>query len=332
MRTRCERDIRLFAYAFFDHLLTRTCGPMHRDLFEIQNRALAAGPLATRSPRRLAIAAPRGAAKSTFKSLIFPLHATLYRHERYMVLVSATLKQARQRLRNIKTELVANALLREFYPGETAKSDRERWSSDGIALNEVQIDVFSAGSELRGISYRSWRPTLILLDDVENSHTVRSVQLREKLHEWYNEVIENLGDTATAIEIVGTLLHPDALLARLLRRPDYETRVYRSIQRFADRSDLWQKWRDIYTNLEDPDRARTARRFFNQNRPDMLRGAKVLWQAKEDYYDLMLQMIHLGRPAFFKEKQNEPATGEDAFFDMGRVRKFRIEAGRLAQI
>ena len=70
-------------------------------------------PLEKRPPRRLAIAAPRGAAKTTLKSLILPIHATLHQGERYIVLISATLKQARRRLRNIQIELQTNRRLHQ---------------------------------------------------------------------------------------------------------------------------------------------------------------------------------------------------------------------------
>jgi len=324
MRKESERDPQLFAQNFFPHHTRLQFGLMHRAIFTLYTRTLRPCPLEQRPARRLAIAAPRGAAKSTLKTLILPIHATLYARERYVVIVSATLKQAQQRLHNIQAEFRTNERLREVFQEELKR--KGKWTGKSINLNGVQIEVYSAGTELRGISHRQWRPTLILLDDVENSAGARSIQRRDKLFEWYNEVIENLGDTYTAIEIVGTLLHPDSLLARLLKRPDFDARVFRSIERFADRADLWEQWRSLYSNLDDPDRLETARRFFAQRRAEMTRGTRVLWQAKEDYYELMCQLATRGRSAFFKEKQNEPGAAEDVFFDLSRAVKFRRSA------
>ena len=324
MRKESERDPQLFAQNFFPHHTRLQFGLMHRVIFTLYTRTLRPCPLEQRPARRLAIAAPRGAAKSTLKTLILPIHATLYARERYVVIVSATLKQAQQRLHNIQAEFRTNERLREVFQEELKR--KGKWTGKSINLNGVQIEVYSAGTELRGISHRQWRPTLILLDDVENSAGARSIQRRDKLFEWYNEVIENLGDTYTAIEIVGTLLHPDSLLARLLKRPDFDARVFRSIERFADRADLWEQWRSLYSNLDDPDRLETARRFFAQRRAEMTRGTRVLWQAKEDYYELMCQLATRGRSAFFKEKQNEPGAAEDVFFDLSRAVKFRRSA------
>ena len=327
MRRRCEADIRLFAEYFFAHLLGRRPGRLHRELFDLWRRSRTRGSLESRSGRRLALAAPRGAAKSTLKTLIFPIHATLYQLERYIVILSATLKQARQRLHNIRSELETNETLKVFYAAELAQWDAR--TRDSLEVNKVRLDAYSAGTEIRGISHRQWRPTLVLLDDVEDSQAVRNMERRERLLQWYNEVIENIGDTYTAIEIVGTLLHPDSLLARLLARPDFQSRTFRSIEQFAERADLWDQWRALFTNLDDPERGQTARDFFNRHRADMLRGARVLWQDKEDYYDLMVQLVTKGRAAFFKEKQNEPAAAQETFFDLGRIIRFRLEGEAL---
>jgi len=323
LRQRCEADALTFARAFFEHLLPRPFAPMHRELIRLHEDARADGPLEARPPRRLAIAAPRGAAKTTLKSLILPLHATLYRRERYIAILSATLRQARQRLANIRAELETNDALRRSFHREIAR--RGAWNLRGINVNDVQIDIFSAGAEIRGISWRQWRPTLVLLDDIENSEAVHSPERREQLLGWYNEVIENIGDAYTAIEIIGTILHPESLLATLLKRPDFEARVYRSVIRFAERDDLWEQWRGLYANLDDPRRADTARDFFRAREADMLRGARVLWPAREGYYDLMVQLATRGRAAFYQEKQNEPGAGRGAYFNPAHARRFRIE-------
>lgn len=300
---------------------------MHREFFRLYRKHFTNGPLESRPPRRTAIAAPRGYAKSTFETLIIPLHATLYAREGYIIILSATLKQAEQRLKNIKSELEANRLLKDVFREELAR--RGQWTDKSIQVNNVQIDVYSAGTEIRGISHRQWRPTLVLLDDIEDSKSAYSSDRRDKLYEWYNEVIENIGDTYTAVEIIGTLLHPDSLLARLLRRPDFESYIFKSIDQFAERTDLWEEWRKRFTNLSDAERLETARAFFNQNRAEMLRGTRVQWQSKEDYYELMTQLTTHGRAAFFKEKQNSPSASEEAFFDLARAIKFQIHDSNI---
>ena len=325
-RLHCRRDLEEFARYFFPHLFRLEFSPKHLDLF-LQRIPLVSRVLAQRAGRRVALAAPRGNAKSTIQTLLFPLHDLCYGLEKYTVIFSATMAQAEQRLRNIRRELEKNQALRAAYGDALAKTGR--WTRRSLCVGGAQIDAFSAGSETRGISSGEWRPTKVILDDAEDSEQVENADLREKLYDWFREVIENLGDRYTDIEVVGTVLHPDSLLARLLERPDFESKRWPSILHFAERTDLWDEWRARYTDLANPRRTASARRFFNDRREEMLRGAEVLWPPKEDYYDLMVQLATRGRRAFFKEKQNEPLRADSAVFDPSTFRFFRREGDRL---
>lgn len=279
--------------------------------------------LLERQGQNWVVAAPRGSAKSTLTTLILPIHDILYQLERYIVIISATLKQAKQRLKNLKAELLTNTLLHEVYGKFPHK--KKDWSVKSINVNGVQIDVFSAGTELRGITHHEFRPTKVILDDCEDSDAVESAEQREKLLAWFQEVIENLGDRYTHLDVIGTILHSESLLAMLLKRPDFHGNIYRSIMQFSDNTALWGRWQALYTNLADPERVTTACLFFNAHRQEMLKGTSVLWQAKEDYYELMCQMTTRGRRAFFKEKQNQPYQPESRIFDPEHFQYFRIE-------
>ena len=101
---------------------------------------------------------------------------------------------------------------------------------------------------------------------------------------------------------VGTLLHPDSLLANVLKRPDFESDVFRAIESFADDTALWEEWRTRFNDLSDSQRLRTARAFFDRHGEQMCEGTRVLWPSKESYYELMCQLTTRGRKAFFKER------------------------------
>lgn len=321
-RKKSEGNAFFFADVFFRHHCRRDFSDFHRELFD-RHVSLATVDLAKRRGQRLAIAAPRGSAKTTIVSLILLLHDILYSRERYIVIISSTLKQAMQRLRNARSEILSNERLIKTYEREL--SQKGEFHSQSICVNGVQVDVYGSGAEIRGISAGPWRPTKIILDDVEDSEGVESAAQREKLRDWFNEVVENLGDTYTNFIIVGTILHPESLLAELLKRPDFEGRLYKSIQTFSPEAELWAEWRRLYVDLTDPKRAATARDFFNRHREAMLRDTSVLWSEKESYYDLMTQLATLGRRAFYQEKQNEPLGNGTALFDSATARRFRRE-------
>ena len=263
-----------------------------------------------REGRRLALAAPRGSAKSTIHSLALPLLDILLQRERYILIISATTAQATARLRGIRSELSRNAVLRLCFPDETAA--RELWSRRAVCVNGVQVEGHGAGVELRGLAHGEYRPTKIILDDAEASARALSPRGRRMVEEWYNEVVEHLGDAYTHIEVVGTVLHADSLLSRLLKRADFEARLHRSIAAWSPARDEWEEWRAILLNPENPDRIASARQFHLARAARMDAGTRVLWRAREGYEALMEQLALQGQAAFFKEKQNAPFAGRGA--------------------
>lgn len=326
LRNHCLYDIEFFARAFFPHLCRREFSPWHRALF--LDRALELeDSLPGREGYRKALAAPRGSAKSTLKSLLFVLHDLAYKREPYILLFSATLPQAEQRLKNLRREIERNDHLRAVYGDALAPSGPA--SRRALQIGRALIEAHSSGSEVRGISYGQWRPTKIVLDDVENSEDVENADLRARLEDWFREVIENLGDSYTNIDVVGTVLHPDGLLAHLLERPDFQSRRWRSILHFSKQTQLWEEWKTIYSDLSNRNRVAYARRFFNAHREEMLAGTEVFWPDKESYYDLMVQLTTRGRRAFFKEKQNDPLRADHAVFDPSTFRWFRRDGDAL---
>jgi len=319
MKVRCETDAPLFCRVFFPHHCRESFSELHRYLFRHYRREQDR-PLLERKSRNLAVAAPRGYAKSTIATLLLPLHDVVYRSEGYIVIVSATLPQSVGKLKNLRAELAENRMLRECFEPQIG-----RVTSRQLVANDLAIEAFSVGTELRGITYRHYRPTKIVMDDVEDSEAVESPEQREKLAVWFNEVLENIGNGYTNVIVVGTLLHPDSLLAKILKRPDFESRVFRAIESFAETAALWEEWRARFNDLSNPRRLETARGFFESRREAMLKGTRVLWPEKEDYYDLMCQLTARGRKAFFQEKQNDPRHHEAQLFDRETFRYFTAQ-------
>jgi hypothetical protein len=319
MRIRCETDLELFGRVFFARHCRQDFSRLHKHLFRQYARQQHSSVF-ERHGRNWAVAAPRGYAKSTIATLLLPLHDVVYRTEGYIVIISATLAQSVGKLKNIRAELARNRALLDCYAPELGRTTTRQ-----LVANDIAIEAHSVGTELRGIAWRQFRPTKIVIDDGEDSEAVESPEQREKLLVWFREVLENLGNGYTNVIVLGTLLHPDSLLANVLKRPDFDSRVFRAVESFADDAALWEEWRTRFGDLADPDRLATARRFFDERRAAMLKGARVLWPGKEDYYDLMGQLATRGRRAFFKEKQNEPRHHEGQLFDPELFRYFRLQ-------
>lgn len=315
-------SIRNFVLRYFPDHARLPFSRFHDYLFLRRAEKLSA-PLDSRRGRIDVMLAPRGAAKSTILALIFPIHALVHRYDRYILIVSATLFQARGRLAGIRRALRDSERLRRDFP-----QIEGRWrtdSADSIVVHDVRIDARSSNVELRGLLHGPWRPTWIILDDAEGDSRVVFRHHRDHMHRWMSEVIDHLGDASTNIDLIGTLLHNDALPKRLALRPDVRYEVFRSIMAEASDQELWTAWRDIVINMEDPGRIEAARRFFEERRERMLEGAEVLWPERESYYDLQLLRVNIGHAAFDKEKQNEPPHIGGGCFDPATFRCFSVE-------
>lgn len=335
MIERQRTDVALFARHVLGGYLRLRFAPFHHRLFD-WHRVAGAVPLPDRTGHRLAVAAPRGSAKSTIVSFMLTLHDIVYARERYILLVSATQRQAQQRLRALRNELAGDTALVGLHP--RAALERRRRSAPGnkvapaasnaasvLVANGVRVEAFGGGQEMRGISHDGWRPTKIILDDAESSASAASPRARQKLHDWFGEVVEHLGDRYTHLLAIGTILHPAALLPTLMARPDFESLLCRSIEEFAAPSPLWEEWRALLTDATRPHRREEARAFFERHRQAMEAGTRVLWPEHEDYEHLQAQIITQGRRAFFQEKQNAPLGPEDALFDGERCWRLRGE-------
>lgn len=323
LRARCEVDPELFAAMALAEHCRLPFAPFHRELFA-WHLSMGGGDIAARRGRRHVLAAPRGSAKSTIVSLALALHDILYRREPYILLLSATARQAAQRLRAIRRELEQGPAGRLFGAAKAA-----HYSAHVLVHGDIRIEAHGAGCELRGLNSNGFRPTKIILDDAEASRAAASQRAREKLLEWFAEIVEYLGDVYTNILAIGTVLHDKGLIATLLRRPDFQGRIVRSIESFSPREDLWGEWRRLLLDFSHPRRREAARDYFLQHREDMEAGTRVLWRDKEDYEELMAQLTLQGRRAFYQEKQNTPLGPEDALFDAEAALRVQVQCDDL---
>lgn len=278
---------------------------MHKDIFFEVEEAIN-----NETADNICYAAPRGNAKSTIISFALPIWCAVYKKKHYIIIVSDTADQANDFLMNIKQEFETNELLISDF------GDMEGliWTySDLILKNDVRIQALGAGKKVRGRRYREWRPDLIICDDLENDENIQSPDQRKKMEDWHSKALSKAGDERTDKVVIGTILHYDSLLAKLLKNPIYKTKKYQSVIEWSA-SPLWDEWEKIITDLENPNRLGDAKVFFEKNQEEMLAGTKVLWQEKEPYYNLMIQRIADGPAAFSSEKQNEPLSDDERRF------------------
>jgi predicted phage terminase large subunit-like protein len=180
----------------------------HRELWEL---CCSDAPL-------VAIAAPRGHAKSTAISFSYVLAAVLFRQSKYVLLISDTEGQAVQFLGDIKTQLLLNEDLRSLF----GVSEFEKEAETDIIVKFTDGERFritAKGSEqrVRGSKWHGQRPDLIIGDDLENDEIVMNDERREKFKNWMlKAVLPSRDPKSGRVRIVGTILHLDSFLANVV--------------------------------------------------------------------------------------------------------------------
>jgi predicted phage terminase large subunit-like protein len=167
--------------------------------------------------RYVAIAAPRGHAKSTAITLAYVLAAALFRETNYIIVLSDTEGQAILFLNDIKRELVENEDIIQLFGVEKIEKDQETdiivRMSDG---HKFRIQAKGSEQRVRGLKWRNQRPGLIVGDDLENDEIVMNPERREKFRRWMNGALLPCLSRDGKLRIVGTILHIDSYLERLM--------------------------------------------------------------------------------------------------------------------
>jgi predicted phage terminase large subunit-like protein len=260
---RGKTDLEFFAQYYFPHIFRDETPEFHFELDALVTEAQEAR--ARGEKKGLIIAAPRGFAKSTRITFLHLIHALCYQKKRLAVIVSNRATAAEQFLVDIRKEIEENERLQEDFGNLRGDLYGERWTNTDVVVVHCKRDedgrpvlsprgkpvvawrtrvtVRGTGTQLRGMKYRSYRPDLAILDDVENDDHVITEDARAKTWAWFNAVVVPMLDPVDGdLIVVGTILHYDSLLAKLLNpkaehAPVYIQKIYRAVK--DDGLSLW---------------------------------------------------------------------------------------------
>lgn len=195
---RSATDISFFAREFLPHLLTSDVPEFHREMYSLLAKE-----------QRLVMAAPRGFAKSTISSVIYPIWlACVGVKKKDVCIVSASETLAIEMMRRVKRELEGNKKIHEWF----GKMKTEKWAeAHFICKTGVQFRARGAGGQIRG-----FRPDCLILDDIETDELVESEEQRKKLKEWLFKACLNTLLPNGQFILIGSIIHPLSLLSDLL--------------------------------------------------------------------------------------------------------------------
>ena len=270
---------------------------------------------------------PRGHAKSTFVSNVFPIHQCYFDcatdgGRKYILIISETEDLSTKFVEYINSQLKYNEKLRSDFGAimDTSKFNNTKDTGmEFVTTKGTMVRAAGMGKALRGARNGAYRPDLVILDDLESAVNTNTKELREKNLSWYNSVIEPIGvEGRTAFLYVGTLVHGNGLLPDILTRIDYESRKYAAIVQEPDNMELWMHYCEILDDKTDEEREAKADAFYEENREEMDKGWKTLW-SRWTYSALMKKKSTLGTKAFNSEYMNIAYDPDSQIFNEDNI-------------
>jgi predicted phage terminase large subunit-like protein len=245
---------------------------------------------------QVALAAPRNHAKSTSITHVYTIGTACFRIHQYIIIVSDTESQAVEFLGDIKTEFRDNEDLKKLFGISKIVKDSETdiivRMSDGY---EFRILAKGAEQKLRGRKWRNKRPSLIICDDLENEELTSNPDRREKFRRWFFAACKQSLRHGGQIRVVGTILHEDSLLNRLMRNKTWKTKLYKAHESFDDFSNiLWPE------RFSEEDLRLKRQEFIEEGTP-------------EDYSQEYLNDPFDNASTFFRRSDFQPIQNKDEY-------------------
>lgn len=237
----------------------------------------------------LVVAAPRESSKTTILGFLHPIHKIAHKKKHFIVIITSVYSKSCGILDAIKKEVKDNQNFQRFYPmtiPRDAEGDSIFRHADGFEVRVLCKGRDQIG-DIRGEKFGAYRPDLIIIDDVEDDKMVINPDRRSELQDLFDQVIMFAGERGkTNIIWIGTMLHDDSQLAKLMSKdkyPNFRKLLYQA--RSKDGS-IW----------------------------------KEKWTVEE-----LGEMEKRNPTSFAKEMQNDPVSGLTSKFDRKDFRYWKIE-------
>ncbi len=187
--------------------------------------------LCTQRHKFVAIAAPRGHAKSTAITHSYTIANIVFREASFVLVVSDTETQSVFFVQDLKKSLTENEDLKKMFGIRGLVKDAD---SDFIIEFEdgkkARVIAKGSGQSLRGVKWESKRPDLIVCDDLENDEIVMNKERREKFRRWFQATLVPCLSKDGQIRVVGTILHTDAMLERLMPKEHHKSTLVEDLK------------------------------------------------------------------------------------------------------
>ena len=274
---------------------------------------------------------PRGFAKTTVCDFALTTWCHCYKKIVYSLICGRTEQDSVEFIRDVRQAFEENEFIKLGF-GELI--DSRRFTVNRLELeltNNTKIQALSSKSSIRGKKFRGSRPGLIIADDYQSKEDTITIEARDKKYKMWAEDSKYAGDKpvyrkgkkikwGSKFIVLGTILHDDCFMSRILKDKSYKTRLERAV--LVDDVDvlfntgLWEEFRNIYFNPKLDDAEAMAKEFYYQNEKEM--QYPTLWVDKWDC--LSTAIDYYSNPIAFKqEMQNDASKIGKKYFESMRV-------------
>lgn len=338
IRAWCRYDPAAFCVTALPLRFTSTFNRLHLDWFAYPKM-----PYTERNRAyNYAVAAPRGAAKSTVISFADVMHDICYGLEAFVGIVSNVSSLAEELVGDIYHTLKIRELapeLHDLYGPFSVSGTKTSFVVHcpyGLP-GGTKVQAYSMRSTVRGHKHAGVRFTKMIVDDGEHPDRVRQPANRDADQQHIEKDLMRAGEPGLVTIMAGTVLCQDSVLQRYLdpgSGGSWEQKHFKSLIKWPDeRTGKWEEARQVWADLSLG--GANARRealdvFYQANRAELDRGAVVLWPDRRPLIDLMVSSWENPR-SFFAEDQNEPQESTEITFDVDRFHYVSFDGERITR-
>ncbi|WP_051372997.1 hypothetical protein [Clostridium sp. Ade.TY] len=281
---------------------------------------------------KLELIAPRGWAKTTVLDFALSMWLHCYKKSVYTLVCGRTEGDSEEFLAQVKQNFTENKYIIESF-GELVDSKNFTVNKLELELtNKTKVQAISSTSSMRGKKYSGSRPSCIIADDYQGKADIITQAARDKKFKTWEEDSKYAGDKAvyrkgkkikqaTKFIVLGTILHSDCFMSRLLKKNEYHHIEHRVCNFNVDdffNEGLWLDFKNLYFDKNADDPVSNATEFYYQHEKEM--QYETIWPDKFDC--LSTAIDYFENPIAFKQElQNDAKNIGEKWFKSIRLEK-----------
>ncbi len=260
----CAFSTEAFGKVFMPNAFSRPFNRMRREIIEV---------LDTTGIPKKAIIAPRGIGKSTIVRA-YMARRILYREKHFIPYISASSPLAMQRCEDLKKTLTQNSMVRKVFGPMTSKTWKNDFSKEQWVVKAVD-DEFGTmviprgrGQQIRGSLYDSFRPDLVIIDDLEKKEELRNESICDATVKWFSSDVRYCIDVERddwEFITTGTYLGDNAFIVYLMDDPSWiSVNISLCTDDFTSRDEQYMSTEKIRDMVKEHERLHTLAEFCRE--------------------------------------------------------------------